>query len=672
MSKKNKNKWIQINNKTIIKAAAKFLAIESNLDEIHPVYVERKGLSLRATSEEGDYLVENVPSDIMEYFKKSSWSDTEYNSINKLLSKKCASNVPDEVIDDNLKELFPDAKVEHEKHLRSIQVKIITTKQPIITHKEEIRISKGDTQHVLEQIRSYLINKNIPKQILDDQRNTLLSQCYEYADKKLKDSLAKIVDGRCENDKIIVTNDFGTYAILVNAEGLKEFHDLYRPNIIENQQPDIAFSVDSEKEKENADKYIKSQVRTFLDRDYLIELSQAAKDLQKTFPGHDVIDFVASLQNPKWFDFSIKRYSNDIKNVGSFNFAEQRCCINNPYGKIEITQDQDGKLVCTAIDNKYCKKIREYAGNIDTYQRISFFIKKLDEYNLVKVTCKSGHGVLVGETKFTFTHQNGFSQVSEYKGNGLGDSFEVWSESIISMMKCAADSCLERDEERKRKVKENFSRYIGDYLAWDIINLVKKNNKCITPTAIAEALRGRKIQLNVHVSLTEACGKYNFLEEETIKERVYDLCYAGVLYIEEAKNTYTRFDIIHVNNNADFYLSIPMMSDTPIDELKEKEYRSSAETYRLWISEKDPSSLEDNLRTIELMQDYVFVCQHIAEIANYFKLAPKETMTYIHMLENNESSKTMKRILKKIRRRVSDCGNSEGSDSDTGEKEEGE
>ena len=672
MSKKNKNKWIQITNKTIIKAAAKFLAIESNLDEIHPVYVERKGLSLRATSEEGDYLVENVPPDIMEYFKKSSWSDTEYNSINKLLSKKCASNVPNEVIDDNLKELFPDAKVEHEKHLRSIQVKIETTKQPIITHKEEIRISKGDTQHILDQIRSYLIGKNIPKQILDDQRNALLAQCYEYADKKLKDSLAKIVAGRCENDKIVVTNDFGTYAILVDAEGLKEFHDLYRPNIIENQQPDIAFSVDSEKEKENADKYIKSQVRTFLDSDYLIKLSQAAKDLQKTFPGHDVIDFVASLQNPKWFDISIKRYSKDIKNVGIFNFAEQRCCINNPYGKIEITQDQDGKLVCAAIDNKYGKKIREFAGNIDTYQRISFFIKKLDEYNLVKVICKSGHGVLVGETKFTFTHQNGFSQVSEYKGNGLGDSFKVWSESIISMMKCAADSCLERDEERKRKVKENFSRYIGDYLSWDIINLVKKNNKCITPTAIAEALRGRKVHLNVHVTLTEACGKYNFLEEETIKERVYDLYRSGVLYIEEAKNTYTRFDIIHVNSNADFYLSIPMTSDAPIDELKEKENRSSAETYRLWISEKDPSSLEDNLRTIELMQDHVFACQHIAEIADYFRLAPKETMTYIQMLEKNESSKTMKRILKEVRRRVSDCGANTGSDSDTGEKEEGE
>ena len=64
---------------------------------------------------------------------------------------------------------------------------------------------------------------------------------------------------------------------------------------------------------------------------------------------------------------------------------------------------------------------------------------------------------------------------------------------------------------------------------------------------------------------------------------------------------------------------------------------------------KNPEDLENNLWTIELLHDYGFACHHIDEIENYFMAVPKETLTYMKMLEDTEEDTTVKRILKRIR-----------------------
>ena len=640
-------KWPQIIDNKIIEILENFAASEMDRSKVKITRAQRErgGNILRLTF--GNHPTEfYLPSDIMKYFQLSSWSSDDYTKFSHLLSEKCAQDVSDDEIDDMLKRICPNAEVWHAKHFQSIVMRFRTTSEPIITHYEEITISKN-SHSVISDIASFLEPKNIPHLLEEDQKDKLCQECYLYADKEFKDKLLKEVCGKNENGTIAVSTPVG---IVRFQPDIDEFHKVYIPEIVKGTTANIVFSVDIEKEKEKADKCVLEHINHVLDKNFPIELSKKCSGFSKFLPKEDIAIFLEKEWKSGIFDKAIAKSPANNKKA-YFNFRSGKCFVENTYGTAEICSTKSGEpYAVTQVENEYSKKIRSYMGNKDARQRINLFSQLLSKYGFTRTMYKSGSGILCGNTKFDVLHENGYRFSCEYNGNGLEDSFDVWGSEIVSLLNQAQKSCTEKEEKRKADIIERFQNFIGDYLAYDIVTFVEKNNSYITPPAIEEALRGKKVNLNTYITYTPGCGKYNLLEDGVVKEKVHKLCQAGILDTREARNTYhVWFDIIHVNKNTPLYLSQSVESDATVEEIETKETKTSAEIYKLWNARKNPEDLENNLWTIELLHDYGFACRHIDEIENYFMNAPKETTTYMKMLEDTEEDTTIKRILKRIR-----------------------
>ena len=639
--------WAKISDNRIIEILGNFIADETDneVTKIKTARREKYGSHIKISY--GDKTREiTLSMAIMELFRKNPLSNSDYLAIKNYLSTKCAGNIPGEEIDNVLRRICPDAEVWHKKYFESIKFWFRTKIQPIATRQEELKVPIGSLTSI-SKIESFLCSKNISDLLREKQKTKLMKEFRSYIDSTYLDALLAETGGKIKSKTVVVNTSFGKIEF---PSGIEKLHEDYIPEILENSSPEAAFFVDMEKEKQAADKLVRKQIDLILNTDHHIELNSKVINLSEILPKEDILKFLQENWVQNVLDKSIsKNRKGSVKTL--YNLRSGKCFLENAYGKAEISITDGGEpCLITTTESKYSEKIRSYMENADIRKRIELFSEKLSKCGFSTVSSKPGKGILLGDTEFELRHNNGYKHIAKYYGNGLADSFESWSNDIISILTEAEKICVEKETKHTTELIKSFQKHIGDYLSYDIVDFVKKNNQYITPPAIEEALRGRKVSLGTNITTTPACGRYKMLEEGIIKERVYDLCDAGVLFSKEVKNTYGLwYNIIHVSKNTDLYLSQPLESRSSIEEIESKEERTSAETYGLWEAEKNPADMENNLRTIDLLRDYSFACRKTDEIIDYFLNAPSETTAYMKMLEDTEEDMTMKRILKRIR-----------------------
>ena len=199
-------------------------------------------------------------------------------------------------------------------------------------------------------------------------------------------------------------------------------------------------------------------------------------------------------------------------------------------------------------------------------------------------------------------------------------------------------------------MKNKYLKYVGDYLAYDIVLFVLKNNRYITASAIEDALRGTKVSLRTTITPTEHCGMYNFYPQGFIPKLIDSLVYSGLLYENKLKGTYGVFYSVHISNLGSKYLEENQISDESPSKLKKKiDLLSDAEAEKLWRYKSDPKNTSHNILSLNLLRNHGFACVCFDEIVEYFKNAPAETIEYLRMLEDTDEDAIFVKTLKKIR-----------------------
>ena len=202
---------------------------------------------------------------------------------------------------------------------------------------------------------------------------------------------------------------------------------------------------------------------------------------------------------------------------------------------------------------------------------------------------------------------------------------------------------------KKEKI-EKYLEFAGSFLVRDAVKLIVENEQCITVYASSQALRGLKIQLNAKVTLTDNCGKYNWISGVEVQETINKMIKAGILEQE------------YINGkHYDYYLVKPKDKDWIIPKLNidfkainkklsenNKISDDEAEVFFNKYSKKKNIVISDYLKILKLVDCKGFICVYKDEYIAFIKSAPKEFFDFVKIKLESEENYFVKKVYREI------------------------
>lgn len=209
---------------------------------------------------------------------------------------------------------------------------------------------------------------------------------------------------------------------------------------------------------------------------------------------------------------------------------------------------------------------------------------------------------------------------------------------------CQFCRCYVISQKHLRNLSQNF-------IARDIVQLVRNNkSKHITERNIVCLLRGTSIESNKPLNMTDSCGKYRLLSERDITDMIDDLCNYRILKSNRQINKYGKYyQTIETGEYMPNYIS-ETKRDVDLSEIPtDKNNLTDEQAYVLWFDDFDPSDLNHNMLTCDLLHCKGFVCLHIDDIIDYAFTAGSMFQDYFKIIEKGDKDMFVKTAVKKIR-----------------------
>ena len=300
--------------------------------------------------------------------------------------------------------------------------------------------------------------------------------------------------------------------------------------------------------------------------------------------------------------------------------------------------------------------------NGEKYKSCREYALKLVSDLGISVALDEGDPILYGAAKLSIKRSS-LSLMVPCNTKPFNEGVRAWKAEVKRCFTEAADVLRKQDEERKTKAQAEFLAKFGrmgeDFLVCDILEFIKANDRCITETAIGQAMHGNAISLNVCIISTDGMGKYTYYSVERIRDVVRRMRWNGLLRVEileggSRRNRYT-FEALHVANNVD--ISAVRVETLPFretfDRFKEGKVLTDAEAATLWKHmqglKKTPANMDKILR---LAHATGFLCRYETEIQKYFSGLDKDTKALLKMQAALEDDECVKKLIRKILKQV--------------------
>lgn len=305
----------------------------------------------------------------------------------------------------------------------------------------------------------------------------------------------------------------------------------------------------------------------------------------------------------------------------SFQFDKREISISTPIGSV----NGNGTLSMNKL-GEYMKQLSDSKSDMSRRRReASRILKHVEKTKIlgspVHVALVSGHGIIAGSSKLRMYTQEStvtFSPIFTEKPDDFGKNLEEsMNQAKIELEKYSQFYYV--DGARKMKVM------IDNPAVETILKMVQLNERYITATAVAQALRGTGVQLQATVMRTPDCGKLNAISADYLKDLIYDMVDEEILRTVELKGTYGRFDILKTGKNMSKYQKLLAWAKTqPIDRSPEK-ISESRFTMEFWIQKiakkeaagKNPE--KDLITMLKYMNGYEMLGYYQDQILEIFQ-----------------------------------------------------
>jgi len=233
-----------------------------------------------------------------------------------------------------------------------------------------------------------------------------------------------------------------------------------------------------------------------------------------------------------------------------YDWQQKQMDISCVYGTIRYDDNDGFKFV------KYTKPfaiLQSFSTFVTRWNECADIAKEYeqvqpDNEHKLRISLSSGKGIAVGDTKLTFSCY-GRSVKVEFQipeSDDLDEYSTAVREAFVSGYQQLVQ-IYKAEIEQLREAKQGMYEHIcGDPLEIALLRFISANEGYITSTAVQQALRGVKVQLNTKITDTDGCGHFNFLSGEDIDREIHNLAYDGFLELKTLRGTFGRFDVIHM------------------------------------------------------------------------------------------------------------------------------
>ena len=351
-------------------------------------------------------------------------------------------------------------------------------------------------------------------------------------------------------------------------------------------------------------------------------------------------------------EFATKKYR---KVVPSLFCGFKEMALVKTYMKINDKQNiyiEPFDVVFNFEENtyKWGNKYDVYCYNKDKMDKIiDFWNSEISKNNLI-VSFSSGSGLFFGKTKMIFKDIITNYELMLEKPAVNFSNFNSCKKQLKEIIQEARE-IIDTEEMKIRKEKiEKYLEFAGSFLVRDAVKLIVENEQCITVYASSQALRGLKIQLNAKVTLTDNCGKYNWISGVEVQETINKMIKAGILEQE------------YINGkHYDYYLVKPKDKDWIIPKLNidfkainkklsenNKISDDEAEVFFNKYSKKKNIVISDYLKILKLVDCKGFICVYKDEYIAFIKSAPKEFFDFVKIKLESEENYFVKKVYREI------------------------
>ncbi len=266
-----------------------------------------------------------------------------------------------------------------------------------------------------------------------------------------------------------------------------------------------------------------------------------------------------------------------------------------------------------------------------------------------KVTCASNaKGLLYGDTTLTFSR--GQLSISYHCSMPSHEtSVTNWKKNLQKIKKEVELQFQKAIEKQEQELLKQYAYYTDNFLVQSVYRFIQDNEKYITETAVVQAMRGTKVQLQTEISYTGTCrGMYRLLDETVILEVIENMRKLGWIENKTLKGTYGKFDILKIKTKIP---DLPKHLQRPIQDLllklRRKEMLTDPEALYVMdtIFMKAELNGEDYMDLYHLIQNPNVVCCSMEYYKSTFAKAPKEVLQFLKIQKELSDNKTTKKIL---------------------------